>query len=134
MSKLRIYFLTSTFSKVKSSGVLNPVPTGILVKMLKKEKKAAKDAAAQLANITNGQNLASQSALRVSTPPSSRDGSTETISPDHAGRAKQYMKRGALSFFLYTTFSNVLNFIDLKCKTSKCVVIQLTCSTLSDAK
>ncbi|XP_010734716.2 kinesin-like protein KIF6 isoform X1 [Larimichthys crocea] len=66
----------------------------ILVKMLKKEKKAAKDAAAQLANITNGQNLASQSALRVSTPPSSRDGSTETISPDHAGRAKQYMKRG----------------------------------------
>ncbi|XP_038585628.1 kinesin-like protein KIF6 [Micropterus salmoides] len=66
----------------------------ILVKMLKKEKKRAQDAAAQLANVTSGQSLASQSALSFSTMPLLRDGSTETISEDHGGRAIQYMKKG----------------------------------------
>ncbi|XP_070776779.1 kinesin-like protein KIF6 [Enoplosus armatus] len=66
----------------------------ILVKMLKKEKKRAQDAAAQLTNITNGQSLAPQSAMRLSTTPLSRDRSTDSISADHGGPAKQYMKRG----------------------------------------
>ncbi|XP_031177268.1 kinesin-like protein KIF6 isoform X1 [Sander lucioperca] len=65
----------------------------ILVKMLKKEKKRAQDAAAQLADITSGQSIASQSASKVSTMPLLREGSTNTIS-DHEGRAIQYMKRG----------------------------------------
>ncbi|XP_044230917.1 kinesin-like protein KIF6 [Thunnus albacares] len=60
----------------------------ILVKMLKKEKKRAQDAAAQLANITNGKGLACQSA------PSLREGSKDTISADHGGQAIQYMKKG----------------------------------------
>ncbi|XP_045919303.1 kinesin-like protein KIF6 isoform X2 [Micropterus dolomieu] len=68
----------------------------ILVKMLKKEKKRAQDAAAQLANVTSGQSLASQSALSFSTMPLLRDGSTETISEDHGGRAIQYMKKDEL--------------------------------------
>ncbi|XP_039897803.1 kinesin-like protein KIF6 isoform X2 [Simochromis diagramma] len=63
----------------------------ILVKMLKKEKKRAQDAAAQLANITNSQ---SQSTSSVSTVELSQEGSMETISADHRGRAIQYMKRG----------------------------------------
>ncbi|XP_042357157.1 kinesin-like protein KIF6 [Plectropomus leopardus] len=66
----------------------------VLVKMLKKEKKRAQDAAAQLANITSSQSPASQNALRSSTTPPLRDGGTETISADHEGRAIQYMKRG----------------------------------------
>ncbi|XP_074548303.1 kinesin-like protein KIF6 [Halichoeres trimaculatus] len=66
----------------------------ILVKMLKKEKKKAQDAAAQLANITHNQNSASQSALRSSTMPLISDGSTDTESTDHGERAVQYMKRG----------------------------------------
>nr|XP_019940257.1 PREDICTED: kinesin-like protein KIF6 [Paralichthys olivaceus] len=65
----------------------------ILVKMLKKEKKKAQDAAAQLANITSGQTLASQSASRVTTGPL-REDSADTISTNHGGRAVQYMKRG----------------------------------------
>uniref|UniRef100_A0A669BW19 Kinesin family member 6 n=1 Tax=Oreochromis niloticus TaxID=8128 RepID=A0A669BW19_ORENI len=63
----------------------------ILVKMLKKEKKRAQDAAAQLAHITNSQ---SQSTSSVSTVELSQEGSMETISADHRGRAIQYMKRG----------------------------------------
>ncbi|XP_063353827.1 kinesin-like protein KIF6 [Pelmatolapia mariae] len=63
----------------------------ILVKMLKKEKKRAQDAAAQLANITNSQ---SQSTSSVSTVELSQEGSMETISADHRGRAIQYMKIG----------------------------------------
>lgn len=58
--------------------------------MLKKEKKRAQDAAAQLANITNGKGLACQSA------PSLREGSKDTISADHGGQVIQYMKKGTL--------------------------------------
>ncbi|XP_020503678.2 kinesin-like protein KIF6 [Labrus bergylta] len=66
----------------------------ILVKMLKKEKKRAQDATAQLANITHDQSSASQSAVRSSTTQLLRDGNTDTPSMDHRGRAVQYMKRG----------------------------------------
>ncbi|XP_050934267.1 kinesin-like protein KIF6 [Lates calcarifer] len=66
----------------------------ILVKMLKKEKKRAQDAAAQLAKITSGQSLTSQSASSLSTVPLLREGSTDTVSSNHGGRAMQYMKRG----------------------------------------
>ncbi|XP_026159046.1 kinesin-like protein KIF6 isoform X2 [Mastacembelus armatus] len=66
----------------------------ILVKMLKKEKKRAQDAAAHFANVTNGQSLVSQNASALSTMPPSTDGNTDTISPNHGGRAIQYMKRG----------------------------------------
>uniref|UniRef100_UPI0037E93C34 kinesin-like protein KIF6 n=1 Tax=Semicossyphus pulcher TaxID=241346 RepID=UPI0037E93C34 len=62
----------------------------ILVKMLKKEKKRAQDAAAQLANITNNQSSASRSSIKTPL----REGSTDTLSEDHGGRAVQYMKRG----------------------------------------
>ncbi|XP_049453113.1 kinesin-like protein KIF6 isoform X2 [Epinephelus fuscoguttatus] len=66
----------------------------VLVRMLKKEKKRVQDAAAQLADITNGHSLDSRSASRLSTTPSLREGNTDTISADHEGRAIQYMKRG----------------------------------------
>ncbi|XP_041809096.1 kinesin-like protein KIF6 [Chelmon rostratus] len=65
----------------------------ILLQMLKKEKKRAQDAAAQLANITNCQSLTSQSASRLSTLPVLRDGGTDIISEDHRGRAIQYMNK-----------------------------------------
>nr|XP_046268923.1 kinesin-like protein KIF6 isoform X2 [Scatophagus argus] len=68
----------------------------ILVKMLKREKKRAQDAAAQLANITNGQSLASQSALKSSTPPLLKDGSTDAICTANGGQPMQYMKRDEL--------------------------------------
>uniref|UniRef100_A0A3Q1JRE2 Kinesin motor domain-containing protein n=1 Tax=Anabas testudineus TaxID=64144 RepID=A0A3Q1JRE2_ANATE len=74
--------------------VLNSVSAGILVKMLKKEKKRAQDAAAQLANITNGQSLVSQNASTLSANPVLKEGSKDTTSTDQGGRATQYMKRG----------------------------------------
>ncbi|XP_028422458.1 kinesin-like protein KIF6 isoform X5 [Perca flavescens] len=80
-------------TRLKEMMVQRDNEISILVKMLKKEKKRAQDAAAQLANITNGQSLASQSASKVVTMPLLREGSTDTIS-DHEGRAIQYMKRG----------------------------------------
>ncbi|XP_054470457.1 kinesin-like protein KIF6 [Anoplopoma fimbria] len=64
----------------------------VLVKMLKKEKKRAQDAAAQLANIPSGQSPASQSAS--TTGPLLGEGSTDTISADQGGPAVQYTKRG----------------------------------------
>ncbi|XP_034531801.1 kinesin-like protein KIF6 isoform X2 [Notolabrus celidotus] len=66
----------------------------ILVKMLKKEKKRAQDAAAQLDNITSNQNSASQNALRSPALPLMSDGSSDAESTDHGRRAVQYMKRG----------------------------------------
>ncbi|XP_070835582.1 kinesin-like protein KIF6 [Chaetodon trifascialis] len=64
----------------------------ILLQMLKKEKKKAQDAAAQLADITNCQSLASQSASGLSTLSALKDGSTDTISADH-GATVQHMKK-----------------------------------------
>ncbi|XP_029900557.1 kinesin-like protein KIF6 [Myripristis murdjan] len=66
----------------------------ILVSMLKKEKKRAQDAAAQLANITSDHRLASQRALASSTMPLIGEGSIDTISADQGGPATQYRKRG----------------------------------------
>ncbi|XP_034381017.1 kinesin-like protein KIF6 [Cyclopterus lumpus] len=69
----------------------------ILVKMLKKEKKRSQEAAAQLAHIPDGQSPAPQRAPRaprLTAVPQPREGSTDTISADHEGRAIQYMKRG----------------------------------------
>ncbi|KAK5916448.1 hypothetical protein CgunFtcFv8_011429 [Champsocephalus gunnari] len=66
----------------------------ILVKMLKKEKKRAQDAVAQLANTVNGQRTASQDASGLSTTPLLREGSPDSISTGHRGRAIQHMKRG----------------------------------------
>ncbi|XP_032356665.1 kinesin-like protein KIF6 isoform X2 [Etheostoma spectabile] len=80
-------------TRLKEMMVQRDNEISILVKMLKKEKKRAEDAAAQLANIINGQSLASESASRLSTMPLLREESTDTIS-DHEGRAIQYMKRG----------------------------------------
>ncbi|XP_071376202.1 kinesin-like protein KIF6 [Centroberyx affinis] len=65
----------------------------ILVNMLKKEKKRAQDAAAQLANVTNSHSLASHNALRLSATPPMEERSTESISAGHGGRATQW-KRG----------------------------------------
>lgn len=62
--------------------------------MLKKEKKRAQDAAAQLANTTSSQGLTSQSASSMSPVPLVREGSKNTISADREGRAIQYMKKG----------------------------------------
>ncbi|KAM7376606.1 hypothetical protein PAMP_006329 [Pampus punctatissimus] len=62
--------------------------------MLKKEKKKAQDAAVQLATITSGQSLTSQRASSLSTVPLLREGSKDTITADHEGRAIQYMKKG----------------------------------------
>lgn len=78
--------------------VLNSVSAGILVKMLKKEKKRAQDAAAQLANITNGQSLVSRNASTLSANPVLKEGSKDTTSTDQGGRATQYMKRGTLLY------------------------------------
>ncbi|XP_029317068.1 kinesin-like protein KIF6 [Cottoperca gobio] len=68
----------------------------ILVKMLKKEKKRAQDAAAQLANVSNdhSERPNSQSASGLSTMPLLREGSTHSISADYGGRALQHMNRG----------------------------------------
>ncbi|XP_078134394.1 kinesin-like protein KIF6 [Sander vitreus] len=84
---------TAEMTRLKEMMAQRDNEISILVKMLKKEKKRAQDAAAQLADITNGQSLVSQSASKVSTMPLLREGSTNTIS-DHEGRAIQYMKRG----------------------------------------
>lgn len=73
------------------------MPTGILVKMLKKEKKRAQDAAAQLAKSPNDQSLASQGALKLS-----RDESTTTISADHEERAMHTIKRGT-NLYIFST-------------------------------
>ncbi|XP_053191178.1 kinesin-like protein KIF6 [Scomber japonicus] len=66
----------------------------ILIRMLKKEKKRAQDAAAQLANTTSSQGLTSQSVSSMSPVPLVREGSKNTISADREGRAIQYMKKG----------------------------------------
>uniref|UniRef100_A0A3P8RYF3 Kinesin family member 6 n=1 Tax=Amphiprion percula TaxID=161767 RepID=A0A3P8RYF3_AMPPE len=58
----------------------------ILVKMLKKEKKRAQDAAAQLTSIPTDQ--------RASTMPLLKEGSVDAASENHGGRAAQHMKRG----------------------------------------
>ncbi|XP_022050559.2 kinesin-like protein KIF6 [Acanthochromis polyacanthus] len=58
----------------------------ILVKMLKKEKKSAADAAAQLASIPTDQ--------RASTMPLMKEGSVDAASVNHGGRATQHMQRG----------------------------------------
>uniref|UniRef100_A0A671UH93 Kinesin family member 6 n=1 Tax=Sparus aurata TaxID=8175 RepID=A0A671UH93_SPAAU len=81
---------------LKTSRVPNSVPAGILIKMLKNEKKRAQDAAAQLAYITNSQSPASQNALMLSTLPA-RDGNTEIFSADPGGPAIRYMKRASVS-------------------------------------
>ncbi|XP_068436732.1 kinesin-like protein KIF6 isoform X2 [Clinocottus analis] len=65
----------------------------ILVKMLKREKKKVQDAAAQLAHIPDGQSTASEMAQRLMSVSPLREGSTDTISDGHGGRATQYMKR-----------------------------------------
>ncbi|XP_029981840.1 kinesin-like protein KIF6 [Sphaeramia orbicularis] len=66
----------------------------ILIKMLKKEKKRAQDAAAQLDNITSDQKLASQSTTQLSTTPESNEGNRDITSTHQEGRAIQYMKKG----------------------------------------
>lgn len=91
------------------------MPAGILVKMLKKEKKRAQDAAAQLANITSGHGLASQSASRLSAKLLLGESSTDTISANYGGQAMQYMKRGTLrSFFCMSLQSNFYEHFELK--------------------
>uniref|UniRef100_A0A673CBS2 Kinesin family member 6 n=1 Tax=Sphaeramia orbicularis TaxID=375764 RepID=A0A673CBS2_9TELE len=80
--------------------------TGILIKMLKKEKKRAQDAAAQLDNITSDQKLASQSTTQLSTTPESNEGNRDITSTHQEGRAIQYMKKGTgirlyLFFYIY---------------------------------
>ena len=104
----------------KTSRTLNWWPTGILVKMLKKEKKKAQDAAAQLANITSGQTLTYQSASSVTT------GSTDTISTNHGGRAVQYMKRGTIQ-----RVKVFLNLNDLKAPDG---AMRMWCITLNNTK
>uniref|UniRef100_A0A3Q3SDX0 Kinesin family member 6 n=1 Tax=Mastacembelus armatus TaxID=205130 RepID=A0A3Q3SDX0_9TELE len=59
-SLLKVIY-SQTFAPSKTR-ILNSMSTGILVKMLKKEKKRAQDAAAHFANVTNGQSLVSQNA------------------------------------------------------------------------
>lgn len=70
--------------------------------MLKKEKKRALDAAAQVANITNGQNPVSQNASMSSPKPPSKEGGTDFNSAAQGGRAIQYMNKGTLTFFYFT--------------------------------
>nr|XP_020464386.1 kinesin-like protein KIF6 isoform X2 [Monopterus albus] len=84
---------TAEVSKLKEMLTQRDNEISILVKMLKKEKKRAQDATAQLANITSDQSLDSQNALRLSTMPLLTEGSTETTSTSQ-GRAIQYMKQG----------------------------------------
>ncbi|XP_072220915.1 kinesin-like protein KIF6 [Leuresthes tenuis] len=67
----------------------------ILVKILKKEKKRADDAAALFANHSNTQSLSSQTASRlVSTVPLLREGNMDVFPTNHGGRVVQYLKRG----------------------------------------
>ncbi|XP_034015745.1 kinesin-like protein KIF6 [Thalassophryne amazonica] len=66
----------------------------ILVKVLKKEKKRAEDATTQLAKITRGQSLASQSAVRLPTRPQMRAESSNTSPTDQDEHTTQQRKRG----------------------------------------
>ncbi|XP_011488928.1 kinesin-like protein KIF6 isoform X2 [Oryzias latipes] len=59
----------------------------ILVKMLKKEKKRADDAAVQLSRITDCQKLSSQSLPNYSTVPGFGDGMADTLSLNRGGQA-----------------------------------------------
>ncbi|XP_075303978.1 kinesin-like protein KIF6 [Odontesthes bonariensis] len=59
----------------------------ILVKILKKEKKRADDAAALFANHTNTQSLSSQTASSVSTVSRLREGNVDTFPADHGEEA-----------------------------------------------
>ncbi|XP_023250493.1 kinesin-like protein KIF6 [Seriola lalandi dorsalis] len=88
------HHIASEVTKLKEMLTQRNNEISILVKMLKKEKKRAQDAAAQFANTTNGQSLASQNALRLSSMSLLSENSTDTISASHGGRAMQYMKRG----------------------------------------
>ncbi|KAK5857101.1 hypothetical protein PBY51_010367 [Eleginops maclovinus] len=81
-------------SKLKEMMTQRDNEISILVKMLKKEKKRAQDAAAQLANAANGQRMAFQGASGLSTMPLLREGSPDSISTDHGERAIEHMKRG----------------------------------------
>lgn len=68
--------------------------TYILVSILKKEKRRSKDAAAQLANISNGRSLDPQSPLRLYT--ASLAGDTEAVENDHGVPPTLYGERGML--------------------------------------
>ncbi|XP_067335038.1 kinesin-like protein KIF6 [Channa argus] len=84
---------TAEVTKLKEMLIQRDKEISILVKMLKKEKKRAQDAAAQLANITDGQSLVPENSLMTSQPPL-MEASTDAISAGQAGRAIMYMKRG----------------------------------------
>ncbi|XP_035656727.2 kinesin-like protein KIF6 isoform X1 [Oncorhynchus keta] len=65
----------------------------ILVSILKKEKRRSKDAAAQLANISNGRSLDPQSPLRLYT--ASLAGDTEAVENDHGVPPTLYGERAS---------------------------------------
>uniref|UniRef100_A0A665UZ20 Kinesin family member 6 n=1 Tax=Echeneis naucrates TaxID=173247 RepID=A0A665UZ20_ECHNA len=98
-SLLKVILTAMSFSRSwwMRGRVPNSMPTGILVKMLKREKKRTLDAAAHFANIANSESLASANALRLQSVPLQREISADTISANHGGheaRAFQHMKRG----------------------------------------
>ncbi|XP_061650957.1 kinesin-like protein KIF6 isoform X2 [Phyllopteryx taeniolatus] len=66
----------------------------ILVKMLKKEKERANDAAMQVASISSGQEHAAESDAALSAVPLRKVANDEPASTGHGGRAARYMKRG----------------------------------------
>lgn len=78
--------------------------TGILIKMLKNEKKRAQDAAAKLAKVTKSLDLSSQSTTvlsRMSNAESNEEDILDIASTHHNGRAIQYMNKGTFYFFIF---------------------------------
>lgn len=70
---------------------LNLSKTGILVNMLKKEKKRNQDAAAQLATMSNSCNLPSQRVLELST---SSQASSEDVLTEPKAMTTLHKRRG----------------------------------------
>ncbi|XP_077439701.1 kinesin-like protein KIF6 [Vanacampus margaritifer] len=71
------------------------MPIGILVRILKKEKKRASDATMLLESISSVQKHAAKSDASLSAMPLLKAGNNEPTSTGPGGRAVQYMKRGA---------------------------------------
>ncbi|KAK2825896.1 hypothetical protein Q5P01_020110 [Channa striata] len=87
-----VHHSTAEVTKLKEMLIQRDKEISILVKMLKKEKKRAQDACAQLAKMANGRSLAPENSL-MSTQPQLMEGSEDTTSASQAGQAIEYMKR-----------------------------------------
>ncbi|KAM9842981.1 kinesin-like protein KIF6 [Aulostomus maculatus] len=86
--QIHVHHSEAEVTKLKEMLMQRDNEISILVKILKKEKKRAQDAVAQLAHISE------QSSSSLSTIPLQEEGNKDPITADPGGRAIQYMRRG----------------------------------------